>query len=71
MPAVSNKVNQLSEDQIAHWTNIAYQAILERGFRGSFIELELSLWDAIRIAAEPRPNLPSFHLPRVCQFETV
>jgi hypothetical protein len=71
MPAVSNKVNQLSEDQIAQWTNIAYQAILERGFRGSFIELELSLWDAIRKAAEPRANVPNFHLPRVNPYETV
>jgi hypothetical protein len=70
MPAARNKVNQLSEDQIAQWTNIAYQAILERGFRGSFIELELSLWDAVRKATEPRANGAIIHLPRVSPFET-
>jgi len=47
-----NIVNPSSEERIAHLTDVAYQAILERGFRGSFLDLELSLWNAIRASVE-------------------
>ena len=36
------------EDWIAHLTTIAYHAILRRGYRGSFLELELGIWQEIR-----------------------
>jgi hypothetical protein len=39
------------EERIAKLTDIAYQSVLENGFRGSFLDLELSLWRAIRQAA--------------------
>lgn len=38
------------EDRIAALTESAYRAILERGFHGSFLALELSLWNTIREA---------------------
>jgi hypothetical protein len=40
------------ENDIARFTETAYRAVLERGFRGSFLDLELSLWHAIRQAVE-------------------
>ena len=36
------------EEWIAHLTAIAYHAILRRGFRGSFLDLELSIWQDVR-----------------------
>jgi len=39
------------DDEIAALTDRAYGAVLERGYRGSFLELELSLWQAIRSSA--------------------
>lgn len=36
------------EDWIARLTEIAYLAILRRGFHGSFLDLELSLWQEAR-----------------------
>lgn len=44
--------SQHNEERIARLTQAAYQAILERGFRGSFLDLELSLWETIRQAVE-------------------
>jgi len=38
------------EERIARLTDAAYRAVIERGYRGSFLELELSLWSAIRRA---------------------
>ena len=40
------------EDKIAHLTDLAYRAVLEQGFVGSFLDLELSLWNAIRQSVE-------------------
>lgn len=40
------------EEKIARLTEAAYRAILERGFHGSFLDLELSLWETIRQAVE-------------------
>ena len=40
------------EDWIARLTDIAYQTVLARGYRGSFLDLELSLWRQIRQVVE-------------------
>jgi len=40
------------EEKIARLTEAAYHEILARGYRGSFLDLELSLWGAIRQAVE-------------------
>ena len=47
------------EEQIAQLTQVAYHAVLERGFRGSFLDLELSLWKAIRQAVEQDSRQPA------------
>ena len=52
MVAVKYNPPQTREEQIAHLTESAYHAVLERGYRGSFLELELSIWKAIRHAVE-------------------
>jgi hypothetical protein len=52
MFAVRRHTQDNREEQIAQLTQVAYHAVLERGFRGSFLELELSLWKAIRQAVE-------------------
>lgn len=53
---------ELREEKIARLTEAAYQAILEKGFRGSFLELELSLWKTIREKVEhaERPSVQAF-----------
>jgi hypothetical protein len=40
------------EEKIARFTDLAYRAVLEQGFVGSFLDLELSLWNAIRQSVE-------------------
>jgi hypothetical protein len=50
------------EQHIADLTEIAYRAVLERGYQGSFLELELSLWQAIRQSVE-QDELPPRRLP--------
>ena len=50
MVALNPNWLQSREDNIARVTDAAYHAVLERGYRGSFLELELSLWNAIRQA---------------------
>jgi hypothetical protein len=42
------------EENIARLTEAAYRAVLELGYRGSFLDLELSLWNVIRQAVEQR-----------------
>jgi hypothetical protein len=42
------------EEWIARLTEIAYRAIIQRGYRGSFLERELSLWAEVRRAADVR-----------------
>ena len=45
------------EDWIAQLTEIAYRAILKRGYRGSFLELELAIWqDVLRIVERTWPG---------------
>lgn len=53
MVAVNPNWEQNREKDIARVTDAAYHAVLERGYRGSFLELELSLWNAIRQAIDP------------------
>ena len=43
---------QRREHQIAELTEAAYRAVLDRSYRGSFLDLELSLWNAIRQIVE-------------------
>jgi hypothetical protein len=40
------------EAYLARLTTAAYQAALRHGIRGSFADLELSLWRALRTAVE-------------------
>jgi hypothetical protein len=39
------------EDFVAELTEAAYDFALRHGFRGSFVEVELGLWDALRVRA--------------------
>ena len=55
MVAFNKQWLQSREEEIAQLTEIAYRAILANGYRGPFIELELSLWDAVRQAVDQRP----------------
>lgn len=52
MVAIHQHWYEHREDRIARLTEAAYHAVLERGFRGSFLALELSLWEAVRQAVE-------------------
>ena len=40
------------EEWIAQLTQAAHRTVLERGYRGSFLDLELSLWREIRQTVE-------------------
>jgi hypothetical protein len=53
MIAINPTSLRIREDWIADLTQVAYRSVLDRGFRGSFLDLELSLWHAIRAAVEP------------------
>lgn len=55
MVAINQHWQGHREEQIAQLTDTAYRAILACGYRGSFIELELSLWNAVRKAVEDAP----------------
>jgi hypothetical protein len=52
MVAMNPSRSEGREDDIARFTETAYRAVLNCGFRGSFLDLELSLWHAIRQAVE-------------------
>jgi len=41
---------QIEEEFLAHITDIAYQALLSEGLRGSFLDVQLRLWSQIRSA---------------------
>ena len=56
MVAIDYNRQNTHEEQIARLTQAAYHTILERGYRGSFLDLELSLWSAIRSAVEQNLN---------------
>ncbi len=53
MVAINPPLHRNREDWIAELTQVAYRSVLDRGYRGSFLDLELSLWHAIRHAVEP------------------
>jgi hypothetical protein len=48
MVAINPAKLRSREDWIAELTQVAYHSILDQGFRGSFLDLELSLWRAVR-----------------------
>jgi hypothetical protein len=52
MVAINSQWLDEREERIARLTETAYHAVLERGYQGSFLELELSLWRAIRLSVE-------------------
>jgi len=39
------------EDVLAGWTDAAYQVALQKGFDGSFVDLELDLWKVVSSTA--------------------
>ena len=45
---------QIEEEFLAHVTDIAYQALLRQGLHGSFVDVQLGLWDEIRAAYRER-----------------
>ena len=55
MVAINPKWLQQREDRIADLTEAAYRAILERGYHGSFLKLELTLWNTVRQVVEQAP----------------
>lgn len=59
MVAINRHWFEQREERIARLTEAAYRAILERGFRGSFLDLELSLWETIREAVEDERQVDS------------
>jgi hypothetical protein len=62
-----NKAKERNEEmrsqynnEVASWdefaaqlTDAAYQAALQHGLRGSFLEVELSIWKAVRSVVQP------------------
>ena len=52
MVAADSDCLQNREENIARLAETAYRAVLALGYRGSFLDLELSLWNAIRQAVE-------------------
>src|SRR4051812_26061986 len=44
--ARTTPTRRLWEDVLARSTEAAYQVALRRGFRGTFVDLEVGLWDA-------------------------
>jgi len=52
MVAINEQWHEQREEKIARLTEAAYRAVLERGYHGSFLELELPLWGAIRRAVD-------------------
>jgi len=57
MVAINQQWYEQREEKIARLTEAAYRAVLERGYRGSFLELELTLWGAIRRAVDQDQNV--------------
>ena len=47
------------EEALARSTDAAYQVALRRGFRGTFVDLELGLWDAFHEELPRTSLLPS------------
>ena len=64
MVAINAHWQQHREDHIARLTQAAYEAVLQSGYRGSFLDLELSLWSAVRNAVDQERN-PSLDAERI------
>ena len=45
---------QIEEEFLAEVTDLAYQALLRQGLRGSFLDVQLGLWAQIRAAYQRR-----------------
>jgi len=66
MHADSNQSRSSPEHFLAELTDAAYRVALRHGFKGSFLDVELDLWAALRsVLARDR------HRPRPCQAETM
>lgn len=61
-PKLDNQVAS-SDEFAAQLTDAAYQAALQHGLGGSFLEIELSIWTAVRSVVQadesPRTNQSS------------
>ncbi|HZZ77448.1 MAG TPA: hypothetical protein VFE62_02955 [Gemmataceae bacterium] len=64
MVAINYPPPDAHEERIARLTQAAYHAVLERGYRGSFLDLELSLWNALRDAVEQQPEPDIVRIPQ-------
>lgn len=62
-----------SEARLARLTDIAYQVALRHGFQGSFIELQLDLWNALRqeLASSAKPKREPQLNPSSLYFQPV
>jgi hypothetical protein len=47
----STDLQAVLEDLVAELAEAAYGFALRHGFRGTFLEVELGLWDALRVRA--------------------
>jgi hypothetical protein len=45
-----------AEDRIARLTDAAYRVALQHGLAGSFVEVQLGIWSAIRSLIESEPS---------------
>jgi hypothetical protein len=59
----SIRPSQIEEEFVAEITDLAYQALLHQGLRGSFLDTQLSLWAQIRAAFQRRAQSPHPALP--------
>jgi hypothetical protein len=50
------------EDRIARLTDAAYQVVLQQGLTGSFLEVQLGIWSAIRGIIEAEPSVQEYEL---------
>lgn len=48
----SAPITDSAEDRIARLTDAAYQVALQNGLTGSFVEVQLGIWSAIRSVIE-------------------
>ncbi|MGD9858021.1 MAG: hypothetical protein AB7U20_24000 [Planctomycetaceae bacterium] len=51
-----------AEDRIARLSDAAYQVALQHGFAGSFVEVQLGIWSAIRRVFEAEPVSDQDHV---------
>ena len=48
MPRTPNNGNNSTDDLVAELTDAAYRVALKHGFKGTFIDVQLELWAALR-----------------------